>query len=135
MFTIKENIKYWSNRAIYKDDWEITSNDPILRQLELELINKTLRQNSTEKSVIIDLGCGDGFIERNINGIKFKEWHAIDPTELLIKKAKPVNKISFHVGDSDLLPHLPPPDILFTIRTLINILMKRSLKKYLKYKT
>jgi hypothetical protein len=130
MFTIKENIGYWSNRAADKEDWEITSNDPILRQLELELINKVLRENSTEKSVIIDLGSGDGFIERNITGVKFKEWHAIDPTELLIKKSKPVSKVSFHIGDSDLLLQLPQPDILFTVRTLINIPNQK--REYLK---
>ncbi|MBI4765597.1 MAG: methyltransferase domain-containing protein [Deltaproteobacteria bacterium] len=87
----------------------------------MELINKILREISSEKSVIIDLGCGDGFIERNISEVKFKEWHAIDPTELLIKKSKPVGQMFFHIGDSDLLPQLPKPDILFTVRTLINI--------------
>lgn len=116
-----DNIQYWAQRAQEKDGWETTTNDPIMRRLELEQIDRFLKQYSTKSSVIIDLGCGDGFIEQNIGDVDFKEWHAIDPTELLINKARPCNGVTYHVGDVSLLPTLTPPDIVFTIRTLINV--------------
>jgi hypothetical protein len=121
MFNCQDNINFWEKRAKDNEGWEMTSNDPILRHLEVQLINRLLDQHSTKESIIIDLGCGDGYVERNVKRVSFKEWHAIDPTKGLIEKAIPVDKVTFHLGTSDLIKRLPSPDIIFTVRTLINI--------------
>ena len=57
MFSRQDNIEYWGARARIKDGWETASNDPILRQLELDLMTRVLVQHSSPPAVIIDLGC------------------------------------------------------------------------------
>lgn len=118
---MNSNISFWTQRAQEKIDWQITSNDPHLRTLEYREIRKYLLKYSSPDSIVIDLGCGTGHVEQNITDVQYKHWYGIDPTQALINLTQPRKDTTYLCADATALVDLPKPDILFTVRALINV--------------
>ncbi len=131
---MNEKIKhYWEERASVSQDQSATTNDIWLRELEIKTIIETLVElKISDKSNILDVGCGDGYSTIKIaKRFPRSTFHGIDFSENMIKiansnfeKEDNMNlKVKFSVGNVLDLDKLVSSkvDIVISDRCLINL--------------
>lgn len=120
-----ENYNYWEHRAQeYLGQIEVmTSNDPILANLEIEALDSYFATQPQYQN-ILEVGCGSGRIIKTLaDQYPLKSWHGIDYSETMIQQAVSLcipNSV-FEVANMLTWNTSSKYDQIFFVRSLTNL--------------
>tara|TARA_B100002051_G_scaffold256989_1_gene273975 strand:+ start:255 stop:941 length:687 start_codon:yes stop_codon:yes gene_type:complete len=122
----KENIEEWNDRMVKKYHSEGTRFERgfiLKRYMEKQALVKMIKfSGNIDDSIILDIGCGEGFLLRMVK--KAKKIVGIDMSRTAIKRAKSLSdNIEYHIGDASNMPFEDNSfDIIFSSEVLEHVL-------------